>query len=85
MDNDDFMTKEFPTIPWARYADDGIAHCVSLKHAKYLQLRLEERFGMFGLELNLDKTRIVYCKDEDRKENHEYTTFDFLGYKTCKE
>ena len=23
---DDFMTKEFPTIPWARYADDGIAH-----------------------------------------------------------
>lgn len=35
---------------------------------------------MFGLELNLDKTRIVYCKDEDRKGNHEYTSFDFLGY-----
>jgi RNA-directed DNA polymerase len=27
---DDFMVKEFPTIPWARYADDGIAHCVHL-------------------------------------------------------
>ena len=27
---DDFMSKEFPSIPWARYADDGIAHCVSL-------------------------------------------------------
>lgn len=23
---DDFMVKEFPRIPWARYADDGIAH-----------------------------------------------------------
>jgi RNA-directed DNA polymerase len=77
---DDFMTKQFPTIPWARYADDGIAHCVSLKQAKYLQRRLEERFLMFGLELNLEKTRIVYCKDEDRKGNHEYTSFDFLGY-----
>lgn len=77
---DDFMAKEFPSIPWARYADDGIAHCASLKQAKYLQRRLEERFMRFGLELNLDKTRIVYCKDDDRKGNHEYTSFDFLGY-----
>ena len=77
---DDFMTKQFPTIKWARYADDGIAHCVSLKQAKYLQDKLEERFLSYGLELNLEKTRIVYCKDDDRKGNHEYTSFDFLGY-----
>ena len=77
---DDYMTKEFPAIPWARYAEDGIAHCVSLKQAKYLQRRLQERFECFGLELNLDKTRIVYCKDDDRIGNHEYTSFDFLGY-----
>lgn len=31
---DDYMVNEFPSIPWARYADDGIAHCVSLKQAK---------------------------------------------------
>jgi len=77
---DDFMVKELPSISWARYADDGIAHCVSLKQAKYLQRRLQERFASFGLELNLDKTRIVYCKDDDRRGNHEYTSFDFLGY-----
>jgi group II intron reverse transcriptase/maturase len=77
---DDYMTKEFPSIPWARYADDGIAHCASLKQAKYLQRRLQERFERFGLELNLEKTRIVYCKDDDRIGNHEYTSFDFLGY-----
>ena len=53
------MEKEFPTIPWARYADDGIAHCVSLKQAKYLKRRLEQRFRDYGLELNLEKTRIV--------------------------
>ncbi len=77
---DDFMVKEFPTIQWARYADDGVTHCVSLKQAKYLQRRLIERFAVFGLELNLEKTRIVYCKDEDRRGSHEYTSFDFLGY-----
>lgn len=33
---------------WARYADDGIAHCVSLKQAKYLLKRLQGRFKQFG-------------------------------------
>ena len=77
---DDFMVKEFPSIPWVRYADDGIAHCVSLKQAKYLKRRLQEQFASYGLELNLEKTRIVYCKDDDRKGIHEHTSFDFLGY-----
>ena len=77
---DDFMEKEFPSIPWARYADDGIAHCVSLKQAKYLKRRLQKQFADYGLELNLEKTRIVYCKDDDRKGSHEHTSFDFLGY-----
>ena len=77
---DDFMVKEFPGIPWARYADDGIAHCVSLKQAKYLKRRLQKQFADYGLELNLEKTRIVYCKDDDRKGNREHTSFDFLGY-----
>ena len=63
---DDFMVKEFKTIQWVRYADDGIAHCVSFKQAKYLYRKLQERFRSFGLELNVDKTRIVYCKDDDR-------------------
>lgn len=77
---DDFMAKEFPNIPWARYADDGIAHCASLKQAKYLQRRLEERFQLFGLELNLEKTKIVYCKDDDRQQDYPTISFDFLGY-----
>ncbi len=77
---DDFMVKEFKMIPWARYADDAVAHCVSLKQAKYLQRRLQERFEQYGLQLNLEKTRIVYCKDDDRKGNYLNISFDFLGY-----
>ena len=26
------------------------------------------------------KTKIVYCKDDDRRGTHEHTSFDFLGY-----
>lgn len=77
---DNFMVREFKTIPWARYADDGVAHCVSLKQAKYLQKRLQEGFEQYGLQLNLDKTRIVYCKDDDRKGEYSNISFDFLGY-----
>ena len=41
---------------------------------------LDKRFKKFGLELNLEKTKIVYCKDDNRKEDYENTKFDFLGY-----
>lgn len=77
---DKFMEEEFPNIPWARYADDGIAHCVSYKQAKYLKNKIIERFQLFGLELNLEKTKIVYCKDDDRRVEYPITSFDFLGY-----
>jgi len=33
-----------------------------------------------GLELNASKTKIVYCKDSNRKGNHKDIKFDFLGY-----
>lgn len=77
---DDFMSKEFPTIQWVRYADDGVLNCVSLKQAKYIIKVLDKRFKIFGLELNLEKTKIVYSKDDNRKGNYENTKFDFLGY-----
>ena len=77
---DDFMVREFKSIPWVRYADDAVAHCVSVKQAKYLQRRLQERFEQYGLQLNLEKTRIVYCKNDDRKGDYPNISFDFLGY-----
>jgi hypothetical protein len=33
-----------------------------------------------GLELHPDKTKIVYCKDANRRGDSEHTSFDFLGY-----
>lgn len=77
---DDFMKREYPNVQWVRYADDGVLNCVSIKQAKYIIRILERRFKIFGLELNLSKTKIVYCKDDDRKGDYENTNFNFLGY-----
>jgi len=34
----------------------------------------------FKLKLQLEKTSIVYCKDDNRSECFPKHTFDFLGY-----
>ena len=41
---------------------------------------LAERLAEVGLELHPGKTRMVYCKDADRRGDHEVTSFTFLGY-----
>lgn len=77
---DKWMEKNAPKSPWARYADDGLVHCHSKEEAEHLLQRLKERFATCGLELHPDKTRIVYCKDDDRRGPYSKTSFDFLGY-----
>ena len=41
---------------------------------------MKQRLQECGLEIHPDKTRIVYCKDVDRKKSHEHEKFDFLGF-----
>ncbi len=77
---DVWMTRHFPSIPWCRYADDGLAHCRSLPQARKLREALAQRFRECGLELHPQKTKIVYCKDGNRRLNHPVKSFDFLGY-----
>jgi RNA-directed DNA polymerase len=77
---DKWMEKEQPKNPWARYADDAVIHCRTKEEAERLLERLRERFKQCKLELHPEKTKIVYCKDEDRKGDYSETKFDFLGY-----
>jgi RNA-directed DNA polymerase len=77
---DEWMRRVHPNNLWARYADDAVIHCRTQKEAKSLLIDLGERFKQCKLELNTEKTRIVYCKDDDRKGNYPLTSFDFLGY-----
>ena len=45
-----------------------------------LRAALDARFTDCGLTLHPDKTKIVYCKDESRRDTHPILKFDFLGY-----
>lgn len=77
---DAWMTREFPSIPFERYCDDGVAHCRTEAQARLVRDAVAARLAEFGMELHAEKTRIVYCKDADRRGDHEVTSFVFLGY-----
>jgi RNA-directed DNA polymerase len=77
---DTWMKKQYSQSPFERYADDGICHCRSKAEAERLRVAIEKRFAECGLELNLQKTKIVYCKEDDRRGNYPEQKFDFLGF-----
>ena len=77
---DVWMTSNFPKNPWCRYADDGLVHCKTNQEAEKLLSHLRARFIACGLELHPLKTKIVYCKDQNRKGDHKENKFDFLGF-----
>jgi RNA-directed DNA polymerase len=77
---DSWMEKEFPSVPFERYADDVIVHCKTEKQAWFVRDSIQERLAKHKLELNPEKTRIVYCRDSNRREKHPEDKFDFLGY-----
>ena len=70
----------YPSIPFERFADDILCHCHSEEQAKTLKDALERRLVECGLELHPTKTKIVYCKDDDRRGTYSQEIFDFLGY-----
>lgn len=77
---DEWMRHNHPNTPFERYADDIVIHCKSEAHAKMLWKDLEDRMQACKLSLHKDKTKIVYCKDEDRKSEYPNIKFEFLGY-----
>jgi RNA-directed DNA polymerase len=77
---DTWLERTFPAVVFERYADDAVIHCQSLSQAREVLAKLEERMCQVGLQLHPDKTRIVYCKDANRKSSFEHTGFTFLGY-----
>ena len=75
-----WMKKQYPSTLWCRYADDGLAHCKTRSQAEQLLVSIEERFKSCGLALHPTKTKIIYCKDDNRKGEYPNTEFEFLGY-----
>ncbi len=77
---DAWMARNYPHIPFERYADDIVCHCKSAEAAQALRRALRDRFAACRLELHPEKTKIVYCKDANRRGDYANTSFDFLGF-----
>src|SRR6266542_2578444 len=77
---DVWMGKRFPDVPFERYCDDGVVHCTTEKQALSVRDAIARRLADCGLDLHPDKTRIVYCKDANRRAIYANERFDFLGY-----
>jgi group II intron reverse transcriptase/maturase len=77
---DTWMARRFPAVPFERYVDDAVVHCRSERQARMVVQAIGERMEQVGLRLHPDKTRIVYCKDGQRRGSGEHTSFDFLGF-----
>src|ERR1017187_10397331 len=63
----------------ARYASKD---CDPLQEAEAQGVRaaIAARLKECGLELHPEKTKVVYCKDDDRRRTYPNEKFDFLGY-----
>lgn len=77
---DEWMARKFPGNPFERYADDVVVHCKSEEEAIKLKEAIRERLQKCKLELHPEKTKIVYCKDANRRGDGQHEKFDFLGY-----
>jgi RNA-directed DNA polymerase len=51
-----------------------------VEQAHRLWVEIAKRLEALGLELHPEKTKVVYCKDANRRGEAEHTSFDFLGY-----
>src|SRR5665213_292782 len=75
-----WMARNYPDCPFERYADDAVVHCTTKHQAERVLDGIATRMSEVGLRLHPEKTRVVYCKDDNRRGEHEHTTFTFLGF-----
>jgi transposase InsO family protein len=74
------LRRHMRSVRFCRYADDGVIHCKNEAQAKLVLRKLADRLRQCGLELHLEKTRIVHCQDVNRQERYPVIQFTFLGH-----
>jgi RNA-directed DNA polymerase len=77
---DRWMQRTYPHLSFERYADEAIGHCRTEAEAPEVRRAIAVRMQECLLELHPEKTKIVYCKDDDRRGTYPNEKFDFLGY-----
>lgn len=77
---DAWMKRHFPHVKFERFVDDALVHCSTREQAEKVLGAIRVRLEECGLQLHPEKTKIVYCKDDNRRGSHEHESLEFLGY-----
>ncbi|RYZ21088.1 MAG: group II intron reverse transcriptase/maturase, partial [Sphingobacteriales bacterium] len=77
---DKWMAVTLPEIRFERYADDIVVHCRSEQEAVHVLAAIKNRLQSCKLEVNEQKTKIVYCKRHNRPQKYPVVSFHFLGF-----
>jgi RNA-directed DNA polymerase len=78
---DKWLSIEYPHALFERYMDDMIIHCNNENEGQTLMKAIGRRFEECGLRMHTKKTKLVYCKDSNRRYNNgKHMSFDFLGF-----
>lgn len=73
------MQRTYPQLPFERYADEAIVHGRTETEAQEVRRAIAVRMQECRLALHPEKTKGVYCKDDDRRGTYPNEQFDFLG------
>lgn len=77
---DKWMERNHGDNPFERYADDIVIHCRTQAEAESLLEEIKQRLAECKLTVHQEKTKIVYCKDRNRRGTYGRTEFDFLSF-----
>lgn len=77
---DQWMKRNCLQCPFARYADDAVIHCRSREQAEEIMQQIALRLKKCGLTMHPEKSKIVYCKDNNRSQSYPNVQFTFLGF-----
>lgn len=77
---DKWADRTFNDVPFCRYADDALLHCKTESQAELVMIKLTKRLKAVGLEIHPDKSKIVYCRKNNRTKPYPRVSFTFLGY-----
>lgn len=76
---DEWLRRNYPSIPFARYADDAVLHCRVQRQADKIIEALSVRMKEIGLTLHPEKTKKVFVGRASMKQPVA-REFTFLGY-----
>ena len=75
---DAWLARECRGRPFERYCDEHIAHARSERQVPAVAVVIASRQAECGLSAHEHKTRVVSCKDDDRRGSCEHTSVDLL-------